>query len=128
MGYVVLNVARHARFERVEDHILLEVPVNMAQAALGAKLTIPTLDGDTELEVPPATQTGDEFVLRGKGVPHLRGAGRGDMLIRATVVVPESLSDDQRRLLEQLAETMGTPVLPKKDKGFFERLRDAVAG
>ncbi len=126
--YVVLGVAAHQRFERVEDHILLELPVNIAQAALGSRVTIPTLDGDWELEVPEGTQSGDEFVLRGKGVPHLRGAGRGDMLIRATVVVPEGLNENQRRLLEQLAETMGTPVLPKKDKGFFERLRDAVAG
>jgi molecular chaperone DnaJ len=126
--YVVIAVAEHAKFERVEDHILLDLPVNIAQAALGARVTIPTLDGDMELEIPAGTQSGDDFVLRAKGVPHLRGAGRGDMVIRATVVVPESLSDDQRELLQKLAETMGTPVLPRKDKGFFERLRDAVAG
>ena len=126
--YVVLAVAEHARFERVEDHILLELPVNIAQAALGARVTIPTLDGDTEFEVPAGTQTGDDFVLRGKGVPHLRGAGRGDMVVRANVVVPEDLNDEQRNLLEKLAETMGTPVLPKKDKGLFGRIKDAVAG
>ncbi len=126
--YVVLAVAEHARFERVEDHILLELPVNIAQAALGARVTIPTLDGDTEFEVPAGTQTGDDFVLRGKGVPHLRGAGRGDMVVRANVVVPEDLNDEQRDLLEKLAETMGTPVLPKKDKGLFGRIKDAVAG
>ncbi len=126
--YVVLGVAEHARFERVEDHVLLDLPINIAQAALGARITIPTLDGDMELEIPAATQSGDDFVLRGKGVPHLRGVGRGDMVVRATVVVPEALDDAQRELLERLAETMGTPVLPKKDKGFFERIRDAVAG
>ena len=126
--YVVLAVAEHARFERVEDHILLELAVNIAQAALGARVTIPTLDGDTEFEVPSGTQTGDDFVLRGKGVPHLRGAGRGDMVVRANVVVPEDLNDEQRTLLEKLAETMGTPVLPKKDKGLFGRIKDAVAG
>ena len=126
--YVVLSVTPHPKFERVEDHILMELPVNVAQAALGAKILIPTLDGEMELEVPAGTQSGDDFVLRSKGVPHLRGAGRGDMVVRATVVIPESLSDEQRQLLEKLAETMGTPVLPKKDKGFFERIRDAVAG
>jgi molecular chaperone DnaJ len=126
--YVVMSVAAHAQFQRVDDHILLELPINMAQAALGARVTIPTLDGDWELEVPPGTQTEDEFILRGKGVPHLRGGGRGDMLVRATVVIPDSLSAEQRELLERLAETMGTPVLPKKERGLFGRLRDAVSG
>ncbi|MCC7366568.1 MAG: molecular chaperone DnaJ [Dehalococcoidia bacterium] len=126
--YVVLAVARHAVFQRVEDHILLELPVNVAQAALGAKVTIPTLDGDMEFEVPAGTQTDEEFVIRGKGVPHLRSSGRGDMVVRVTAVIPESLTDEQRELLEKLAETMGTPVLPKRSKGFFERIRDAMAG
>jgi molecular chaperone DnaJ len=126
--YVVLNVKPHKLFERVEDHILYELPVNMAQAALGATVTIPTLDGEEDVEIPAGTQSGDDFALRGHGVPHLRGAGRGDMIIRATVVVPDELTDEQRALLEQLAETLGTPALPKRQKSFFERLRDAVAG
>ncbi len=126
--YVVLQVAEHERFERVEDHIVLELPVNVAQAALGAELSIPTLDGDMTFEVPAGTQSGEDFVIRGKGVPHLRGAGRGDMVVRVTVVVPESLNDEQRDLLEKLAETMGTPTLPRRNKGFFERIRDAMAG
>jgi molecular chaperone DnaJ len=126
--YVVLSVAEHARFERVEDHILLELPVNVAQAALGAKVTIPTLDGDMDFEIPAGTQTGEDFVIRAKGVPHLRGGGRGDMVVRITAVIPEELTDEQRELLQRLADTMGTPTMPKKGKGFFERLRDAVAG
>ncbi|MCA9821219.1 MAG: J domain-containing protein, partial [Dehalococcoidia bacterium] len=105
-----------------------ELPVNMAQAALGATVPIPTLDGEEDVEIPPGTQSGDDFVIRGRGVPHLRGSGRGDMIVRATVVIPDELTDDQRQLLEQLAETMGTPTLPKRQKSFFERLRDAVAG
>ena len=124
--YVVLGVTAHPKFERVEDHILFELPVNVAQASLGAKVSIPTLDGDMEFEVPEGTQSGEDFVLRGKGVPHLRGGGRGDMVVRVTAVIPESLTDEQRELLQSLAETMGTPTLPKKGKGFFERLRDAV--
>lgn len=126
--YVVLSVAAHERFERVEDHIVLELPVNLAQAALGAEVTIPTLDGEMQFEVPAGTQSGEDFVIRGKGVPHLRGAGRGDMVVRVTVVVPESLTDEQRELLEELAGTMGTPTLPRRNKGFFERIRDAMAG
>ncbi len=126
--YVVLSVAPHERFERIEDHIVLDLPVNVAQAALGAEVTIPTLDGDMQFEIPPGTQSGEDFVIRGKGVPHLRGAGRGDMVVRVTVVVPESLTDEQRELLEKLAATMGTPTLPRRNKGFFERIRDAMAG
>jgi molecular chaperone DnaJ len=126
--YVVLTVAEHPKFERVEDHILYELPVNIAQASLGAKITIPTLDGDYEFEIPAGTQTGEDFVLRGKGVPRLRSGGRGDMVVRVMAVVPEDLTAEQRALLEKLAETMGTATLPKKSKGLFERLRDAVAG
>jgi molecular chaperone DnaJ len=126
--YVVLSVEPHPQFQRVEDHILYELPLNIAQAALGARVTIPTVDGETQLEIPPGTQSDDEFVLRGKGVPHLRTGGRGDMVVRATVVIPESLTGEQRELLEKLAATMGTPVLRRKEKSLFSRLRDAVAG
>ncbi|MGI8927497.1 MAG: molecular chaperone DnaJ [Tepidiformaceae bacterium] len=126
--YVVLAVAAHERFERVEDHILLELPVNIAQATLGSEVVIPTLEGDMEFEIPAGTQSGEDFVLRGKGVPHLRQGGRGDLVIRVKVVTPEELTDGQRALLEELAETMGTPVLPKKGRSLFERLKDAVAG
>ena len=126
--YVVLSVSPHPTFERVEDHILFDLPVNIAQATLGARVTIPTLDGDFDMEIPAGTQSGEDFILRGKGVPHLRGGGRGDMVVRVTAVVPEDLTDEQRALLEKLAETMGTPTMPKRSKGLFERLRDAVAG
>src|SRR4029079_7078808 len=126
--YVVLSVAEHQVFERIEDHILLELPVNMAQAALGAKVTIPTLDGDFELEITAGTQAGEEYLLKGKGVPNINTHRRGDMVVRVSVVTPEELSEEQRELIEKLAATMGTPVLPRRGKGFLERLRDAVAG
>lgn len=126
--YVVLSVTPHAEFERVEYDILYELGANIAQASLGARVTIPTLDGEMEIEIPAGTQSSDQFVIPGKGVPRLRGNGRGDMVVRVTVVTPEELTEQQRSLLEQLAETMGTPTLPQKQKGFFERLKDAVAG
>jgi molecular chaperone DnaJ len=126
--YVVLGVAAHERFERIDDHILLHLPINLAQAALGAKIMIPSLDGELEFEIPAGTQSNEDFVIRGKGVPRLRQGGRGDMVVRVTVVTPETLTDEQRELLEKLAETMGTPTLPGRTKGFFERLKDAVAG
>ncbi len=126
--YVVLSVESHPDFERHEYDILHELPVNIAQAALGASVMVPTLDGPAEMEVPAGTQSGDQFVLSGRGVPRLRGNGRGNMVVHVTVVTPEELTDGQRELLEQLAETMGTPTLPRRSKGFFGRLKDAVAG
>ncbi len=127
--FVVLTIAAHEHFHRVDDHIVYELPVNVAQAALGARVEIPTIDGPMEFEVPAATQSGEDFLVRGKGVTHLRAPGRGDMIVRVTVVVPDNVTDEQRELLEKLAETMGTPTLPKgKGKGLFERIRDAVAG
>ncbi len=126
--YVLLDVEPHELFERVDDHILYDLPLNVAQAALGVSLEIPTLDGAVEFEAPAGTQSGDEFVVRGEGVPRLNGGRRGDMIVRVTVVVPEALTEDQRILLQQLAETLGTPTLPHRQKSFLERLRDAVAG
>ena len=126
--YVVLTVKPHEQFQRVDDHILLELPINIAQATLGATIAIPTLDGEMDLEIKPGTQTGDEFIIRGKGVPHLQAQGRGDMVVSVTVVIPDRLTDEQRDLMEKLATTMGTPTLPKRSKSLFERLRDAVAG
>lgn len=126
--HVTFSITPHAQFQRADDHILFELPINVAQAALGARIMILTLDGETEIEVPPGTQSETEFVLRGKGVPRLDSYGRGDMVVKLTVVIPDGLNDEQRQLLERLAETMGTPVLPKRGKGLFERLKDAVAG
>ena len=126
--YVVLNVRPHELFERLNDDILYDLPLNLAQAALGASLKVPTLEGDMDFDVPAGTQSGDEFVVRGEGVPRLNSTRRGDMIVRAAVVVPETLTEEQRGLLEQLADTLGTPSLPSRHKSFLERLRDAVAG
>ena len=126
--YVVVNIEPHERFERVDNHILLELPINIAQAALGTTVMVETLDGEVEHEIRAGTQSGDDFVLRGKGVPSLRGRRRGDMVVSVVVVVPEELDEEQTALMEQLAETMGTPSLPRRQKGFFGRLKDAVAG
>lgn len=126
--YVLLDVQPHELFERVDDHILYDLPLNVAQAALGTNLQIPTLEGDMDFDVPAGTQSGDEFVVRGQGVPRLNSTRRGDMIVRTTVVVPEALTEEQEALLEQLAETLGTPSLPSQHKSFLERLRDAVAG
>ena len=99
------------------------MPITYAQAALGAKVEIPTLDGPHELKVPAGTQSGEVFKLRGKGVPSPRGSGVGDLLVQVNIEVPKSLSPRQDELLRQLAEQEHVEVSPHR-KSFFEKLRE----
>jgi molecular chaperone DnaJ len=124
---VVLHVRPHKYFRRRGDDILLDVGINVAQAALGARIEVPTVDGPESVQVPPGTQPGKVVRLRGKGVPHLQQSGRGDELVVLSVEVPRRLSDDQRHLFEQLAGTLGADVTPH-EKGFLERLRELLEG
>jgi molecular chaperone DnaJ len=124
----MLRVKPHEQFTRDEHDLMYELPLNVAQAALGTSVTVPTLEGEEiELEVQPGTQHGQIFVMRRKGVPHLRGSGRGDLMVRIHVVTPTKLSDEQRALLEQLAESLGTPSIASGDGSFFDRIRDAFS-
>ena len=125
--FIVLNVHPHKYFKRRENDILLNLDINIAQAALGADIKVPTLDGDDNLKIPAGTQPGKIFHMRGKGVPHLRRSGRGDQLVIVNVEVPTKLNKEQRELMEKLAETLGTQVKPK-EKGFIDWLGDAFGG
>jgi molecular chaperone DnaJ len=126
--YVDLQVQPHERFKRVEDDLVYDLPLNVAQAALGSKVEVPTLEGETiDLELRPGVQHGDVHVIRSYGVPHLRGGGRGDLLVRLHVVTPTKLSDEQRELMQQLAKMLGTPDVPKDNGNIFDRLRDAFS-
>ncbi|MBE2239172.1 MAG: molecular chaperone DnaJ [Caldilineaceae bacterium] len=121
--YVVVSVEPHRFFVRDGSDILLELPINVAQAALGATIKIPTLEGDTEtIEVPPGTQTGAQFRKRGLGAPHLQRNGRGDMLITTRVDVPSKLTAEQKELFRQLAKSFGDDTTREGSKGFFDRL------
>lgn len=131
--FVVVHVRDHEFFKRRDSDIILDVSINVAQAALGDKVRIPTLDGDVELAIPPGTQTGKVFRLRGKGVPRLRTdgstSGRGDQLVYVTVEVPTKLTDEQRKLFEELAKTMGSEIQPQSNgRGFFDRVMDFFGG
>lgn len=120
--YVVVTVEPHPIFVRNEFDVQMELHVNMAQAALGAVLKIPTLDGKEEaLEIPPGTQSGRSFRKRGLGVPRLQRSGRGDMIITVRVVIPTDLTPEQRGLLQQLAKTFGDESI-QQPKGFFDRI------
>ncbi|MCG6921799.1 MAG: molecular chaperone DnaJ [Acidobacteria bacterium] len=126
--YVVLRVQEHALFKRDGTHLFCEMPVSLPQAALGASLEIPTLEGEkTRLNVPEGTQSGTVLRLRGQGVPRLGGRGRGDLHVLVRVVVPTNLSSEQRELIEKLAETLPVPNIDDKEKSLFERMKDFFA-
>jgi molecular chaperone DnaJ len=121
--YVAVSVRRHPHLLRRGIELYHELPVTYPQAALGTTLTVPTVEGSEEVEVPAGTQSGDEIRLRGKGVPRLRGAGRGDLHVVVNVVVPSKLSKRERELLRELEE-IGQPAVLPKGPSVFDRLRD----
>ena len=122
--YVVLNVKPHTIFRRREDDVVMEVQLNVAQAALGDEIVVPTLDGDEKISIPGGTQTGHVITIKGKGIPHLRRQGRGDQLVVVQVTIPKNLSAEQRRLFGELAKTLGKEVIQQSEKGFIDKLKD----
>ncbi|MEN6436593.1 MAG: molecular chaperone DnaJ [Anaerolineaceae bacterium] len=125
--YLDLKVKPHKFFRRKQDDIFLDLKVNMAQAALGAEIEVPTLQGKEKLRVPSGTQPGKVFTLKNQGVPHLRSSGRGDQFVVVNVEIPAHLTAEQRKLMEQLAGTLGSEVKPD-EKGFFDLLKDVFGG
>jgi molecular chaperone DnaJ len=119
--YVVIHVKEHEVFERQGNNLYASVPVTFAQAALGAEINVPTLDGQQNLKVPAGTQTGTVFRVKGQGMPALGGRGKGDLYVSVTVVTPTTLTREQRKLLEQLAEIEEKDL---GDKGLMDKVRD----
>lgn len=124
--FIEFSIKPHPIFRRVGQDIHLEMPVNMVQAALGDRLEVPTLEGAVEVKLEPGTQSGDTHRLRAKGVPNLRGNGRGDQIVSYSVVTPRNLNERQKSLLRELGETLDRPQPEHGEKGFFERVRDAL--
>lgn len=126
--YVQLHVEPHEFFRRAGDDVMLELKINVAQAALGDEVTVPTLDGEEHVTIPAGTQTGETIRLRNKGVPILKRTGRGDQVINLVVETPKRLTDEQRDLFQQLARTLNgkAQITPQQEKGFFDKLRDAL--
>jgi len=120
--YVVVHVKEHPLFHREEYEVFCEVPISFVQAALGAQLEVPTLDGMVKMKVPEGTQTGKIFRLKGKGIPHLHGNGRGDQHVRVVVETPQNLTGKQRELLEQFASASGHEINPQA-KSFFDKVK-----
>ncbi|TDX51073.1 molecular chaperone DnaJ [Orenia marismortui] len=121
---VVVNVKTHKIFKRRGNDVLCEVPISFVQATLGDEIQVPTLDGKVKFGIPEGTQPGTSFRLKDKGIPYLRGSGRGDQHIKVKVVIPKKLSDEQKDILKDFAEISGEEINPEH-KGFLQKIKDA---
>lgn len=138
--YIQVDVRNHELFTREDSDLFYRLPVDMAEAALGVEKEVPTLDGGMEtIKVPQGTQPGSEFRIRGKGVPHLNSSRRGDLRVLVDLQVPRNLNAHQRKLLEELANSLAVNGRGKEppeedgddeddsDKGLFDRLKGAFS-
>lgn len=125
--FLVIDVKPHTYFHRRDNDILLDLNVNIAQVTLGADVEVPTVDGPEKLRIPPGTQPGKVLRMRNKGVPFVRGSGRGDELVIVNVEIPKHLSAEQRHLFEELAKSLGSEVRPQ-ERGFLDWLKEALGG
>lgn len=119
-----VSIREHDEFDRDADDIYLVHPISFPQAVFGDTVEVPTLDGTVEMTVDPGTQSGETFRLAGKGMPRLRGRGRGDQYVQVQVVTPESLNEAQREALERFAEAGGEEI--DVESGFFERIKNSL--
>ncbi len=122
--YVVIHVREHPIFARQDNDVIVEVPVSFPQAALGAEIEVPTLDGKVKFKIPAGTQSGKVFRLKAKGFSDLHGYGRGDELVKIVVETPKRLSARQRELLEEFAKASGEDVNHPLAKGFVDKLKE----
>ncbi len=124
--HVIVRIKDHPVFRREEHDVWCEVPVSFPQAALGAVIDVPTLDGKVRMRVPAGTQSGRVFRIRGKGVPRTTSLSgvRGDQLVRVTVETPTGLTDRQRQLLEEFANVSGDSVAHPQKKGFLDKVKE----
>lgn len=130
-GDLIISIEEepHEHFSRDGDHIIYELYLNMADAALGTKIEVPTLDGRARVTIPAGTQSGKILRLKDKGLPRLQEYGKGDQMIHVNVWTPKKLNDEERQLLERLRTMPNFQPNPgKEDKGFFDRIRDAFSG
>ena len=122
--HVVVRVEEHELFERHDDHLLLKMPISFTQAALGATVAVPTLDGDATVDIQAGSQDGDLVRLKGEGLPNLRTHKRGDLMVELNLEVPTKLTARQRELLQQFAETEGHPDDPMPaQQGFWDKIK-----
>jgi molecular chaperone DnaJ len=124
--YVFISVRRHKLFHRDGQNLILEMPITYTQAALGAEIEVPTLDGPDKLVIARGTQSGEVFKLAGRGMPNPRGGSKGDLLVQTFIETPKKISPDQEELLRNLAELEHADVMPER-KNFLKRLAEYFA-
>jgi molecular chaperone DnaJ len=125
--FVNITVKPHEYFVRRGDDIVYEMPVNFVQAALGDEVEVPNLAGKTKIKIPPGSQTGKLFRLKGQGVTHVQKGGRGDQLVILVVLTPDSLNDRQKKMLKELGAVLTPENQPRRDKwkSWIDGVRDA---
>lgn len=121
--YCMIRVNEHPLFHRDGRHLICQIPISYAQAALGATIEVPTLDGREELPIPPGSQSGAVFKLKGQGMPAPRHRARGDLMVQVFIEVPKKLTAEHERILRELAEVENAHVTPER-KSFFKKLKD----
>jgi molecular chaperone DnaJ len=121
--YCAIHIKEHPLFHRDGRELVCQVPITYTQASLGTSLRVPTLEGPEEVEVPPGTQPGDVFTLRGRGMPDVRYRGRGDLHVQVTIEVPKRLSERHEQLLRELADIENADVSSKR-KSFFDKIKE----
>jgi molecular chaperone DnaJ len=121
--YVVIQVEPHPIFVRDQLDIICDVPISIVQASLGAEIDVPTLDGKVKMKIPPGTQSGKLFRMKGKGIRDVHGGHQGDQHVRVTVETPTRLTSKQKELLKEFAALSGEEVNPLS-KGFFDKMKE----
>lgn len=121
--YVIIEVSPHPVFQRHDNDIITEVTVSLSRAVLGGEIGVPTLDGKVSMRIPPGTQSGKIFRLRGKGIPDVHGRGEGDELVRVDVEIPVKLTSEQRRIIEEFAKASGEKVDSREN--FTDKIKKA---
>jgi len=122
--YVTVKIKPHKLFERKGANLYFEKPISFVQAALGDIVEIPTMEKPVKLKIPPGTQTGTTFRIKGHGMPHINWKGRGNLYVKVRIVTPQKLNKRQRELLMEFAKISGDEI--KKEKGLFQRMKDAI--
>jgi molecular chaperone DnaJ len=122
--YIVLDVESHPIFRRRDDDVLVEVEINVAQAALGGEIEVPTLEGEERITIEPGTQPDSVLRLPNRGVPHVKRNGRGDELVLIRVAIPAKLSGEQKELFHELGETLEPETIIEEKRGFMDELRE----
>ncbi len=121
--YVTVSIKPHKLFKRNGQDVLLEMPISFVQAALGAQLTVPTIDGKVQYDMPEGTQTGTVFRLKNSGIPNVNGRGRGDQYIKVNIEIPKNLTAEQKEILRRFEDAVGESHYQEK-KGFFAKMKD----